>query len=52
MRNDKTGEIVGFDDVKHLFRIFSFTHTFDYLNNNYGTMTNIKDARNCNKTDW
>ena len=25
MRNEKTGEIVGFDDVKHLFRIYSYT---------------------------
>ena len=34
MINHKTGDIVGFEDVKHLFRIYSYTYTFDYLNNN------------------
>ena len=52
MRNDKTNEIVGFEDVKHLFRIYSYNYQYDYLNNNYGTKINIKEARNCNKTDY
>ena len=52
MRNDKTGHIARYEDVKHLFRIYSYIYTFDYLNYNYGKKSNEIDARLCNKSDW
>ena len=52
MRNDKTGHIAPYEDVKHLFRIYSYTYTFDYLKYNYGKRSNEIDARLCNKSDW
>ena len=50
--NNKTGEIVGFNDVKDKFRIYSYTYTVDYLKQSYGTRSNEVDARNCNQSDW
>ena len=52
MRNVKTGRIARYEDVKHLFRIYSYTYTFDLLKFNYGKRSNEIDARLCNKSDW
>ena len=52
MRNQTDKNILGYKDVKHLIRIYSYTYTIDYLNLNDGTRINEIDARPCNKSDW
>ena len=50
--NNKTGTVARYDDVKHLFKIYSYIYTVDYLAGNYGNKANITEARQCEKSDW
>jgi len=52
MQNYKTGSMVRYEDVKHLFRIYSYTFTYDFLKFEYGKRSNEIDARLCDKSDW